>query len=284
MKYAFFTGATGGLGEACVRALCARNWTVFAAGTNEDRLLRLGAVERAVPVRADVTDTQSLLAARELVLQTTDRLDAVVNFAGLTAFQSLVEGDPAAAAERLLDVNVMGTVRTNAVFFGLVERGRGRIVNCSSSAGWMTAQPFIGPYVLSKRAIEGYSDSLRRELLYLGIPVIKLQPGSFRTRLTDDVYGEYARTLARTTRYGALLCGLKPLMDATLNRSGEPEALAKLVVKALEARRPRAVYRKGSGALLLLMELLPEPCVDAVYRALYRRCKKREARPAPKRP
>lgn len=282
MKYAFFTGATGGLGEACVRALCARGWTVFAAGTNETRLMRLGAIERAVPMRADVTDMASLRAARERVLQTTDRLDAVVNFAGLTAFSSLVEGDPIPPVERLLDVNVMGTVRTNAVFFDLIERGRGRIVNCSSSAGWMTAQPFIGPYVLTKRAIEGYNDSLRRELAYLGIPVIKLQPGSFRTRLTGDVYDEYARTLARTDRYGALLCGLKPMMDATLNRSGEPEVLAKLVVEALEGRRPRAVYRKGSGALLLLLELLPEPCVDAVYRALYRRCKRRDAQPAGK--
>ena len=177
----------------------------------------------------------------------------------------------------------MGTVRTNAVFFDLVERGKGRIVNCSSSAGWMAAQPFIGPYVLSKRAIEGYSDSLRRELLYLGIPVIKLQPGSFRTRLTDEVQSEYARTLAQTTRYGALLCGLKPLMDITLDRSGRPEALAKFVVKALEARRPRAAYRKGSGALLSLLELLPEPWVDAVYRALYGRCKRREAGSARKR-
>ena len=270
MKYVFFTGATGGLGEACVILLAGQGWTVFAAGLNDDKLKTLGSIPNVIPVKTDVTDMESLRQARETVMSHTDRLDAVVNFAGLTAFASLVEGDPVAITQHLLDVNVMGMVRTNAVFFGLLEKGRGRIVNCSSSAGWMTAQPFAGAYVLSKRAIEGYNDSLRRELMYLDIPVIKIQPGSFRTHITGIVTDGYDRVFSQTSRYRAVLQKMKPMMDSTLKHSGSPEVLAKVVLKALEAKHPRQRYRKGSGALLSLLEILPEPCVDAIYKLFFK--------------
>jgi NAD(P)-dependent dehydrogenase (short-subunit alcohol dehydrogenase family) len=273
MKQAFFTGATGGLGEACVRALAARGWRVFAGGTNPGKLAALAAIPNVVPVAVDVTDEARLRAAHQTVCQWTDRLDAVVNFAGLTAFGSLIEGDAVAQCEKLLAINVMGTVRVNAAFLDLVEAGRGRIVNCSSSAAWMTAQPFAGAYVLSKRAIEGYTDSLRRELLFVGIPVVKLQPGSFRTGLTGDIDAGFARVLSQTVRYRGVLTRMKPLMDQTLRRSGDPARLARVVVRALEAKRPRARYRVGSDPLLCLMELLPEAGVDAVYRLLGRGAK-----------
>ena len=266
MKQVFFTGATGGLGEACVRALAARGWRVFAGGTNEVRLAALAALPGVVPIRVDVTDDASLRAAYLAVRAHTDRLDAVVNFAGLTAFTPLVECDAVAICQKVLDINVMGTVRTNAVFFDLVEAGRGRIVNCSSSAGWMTAQPFAGPYVLSKRAIEAYSDSLRRELGFIGIPVVKLQPGSYRTHITDEVSLAYDRVLAGETRFRAPLTRMKPLMEQTLRRSGDPARLARVLVRALEAKHPRARYRKGSGLLLSLLELLPESGVDLLYK------------------
>jgi len=192
----------------------------------------------------------------------------VANFAGLTAFTPLTEGDAVAICQRLLDINVMGTVRTNAIFFDLIEAGRGRILNCSSSAGWMTAQPFAGPYVLSKRAIEAYSDSLRRELGFLGIPVIKIQPGSYRTAITDEVSKGFDRVLAGETRYREPLARMKPLMEQTLRRSGNPADLARVVVRALEAKHPHIRYRKGSGLLLSLLELLPEPAIDLLYRRI----------------
>lgn len=271
LKYVFFSGATGGLGTACVKRLSMRSWTVFAGGTNKDRLKALGEIQNVIPVYTDITDTSSMTKARDTVLRHTDHLDAIVNFAGITSFHSLVEGDPVSIAERLLSVNVIGTVRTNFIFFDLIEKGRGRIVNCSSSAGWMTAQPFNGAYVMSKRAVEGYNDSLRRELMYLAIPVIKIQPGSFRTAITDDITDGYHRVLSQTRRYHKVLQTMKPLMDSTLIHSGDPDVVARTVVKALEAKHPKLKYRIGSGVLLTLLELLPEPMIDAVYKLLVKR-------------
>lgn len=268
MKTVLFTGATGGLGTACVTMLASRGWTVFAIGTNKEKLKALGNISNVIPICADVTDSASMTAARDVVLQKTDRLDAIANFAGISAFSSLIEDDPITLSERMLEINVMGTVRTNALFFDLIERGHGRIVNCSSSTGWMTAQPFAGAYTMSKRAVEGYSDSLRRELMFLNIPVIKIQPGSFRTAMTDKTNGDYDQVLSQTTRYQRVLTTMKPLMDSTLVHSGNPNHLAKTVVRALEAEKPKQKYRIGTGAALAMLEILPEAWVDVLYKAL----------------
>lgn len=266
MKSVFFTGATGGLGEVCVRALAARGWQVFAAGTNADKLAALAEMRGVIPVRCDVTDDASVQAARAQVLRHTDRLDAVVNFAGLTAFASLVEGDPVPAARRMVDVNLMGMVRVNAALFDLVHAARGRIVNCSSSAGWMTAQPFAGAYVASKRAVEGYSDSLRRELIFLGIPVVKLQPGPFRTGMMEDIHRGFEQTLADSPLYGHRLRRLRGILLAALGRPRDPQELVGKLLRALEDARPRRQYRAGSPRLLLALEVLPEGMIDALFR------------------
>lgn len=266
MRYVFLTGATGGLGRAVVELLSRRGYGVFAAGTNERRLAELAELPRVIPIRADVTDDQSVLAARETVLSHTPSLYAVVNFAGLTAFGSLVEGDCIPTIQRLLDINVTGTARVNRLFFELVRAGGGRIVNCSSEAGWMKPQPFAGAYFLSKRAVEAYNDSLRRELMFLGVPVVKIQPGSYRTAITDAVNEGFERMLGETRLYGRVLSRMKPMMDQELSRSGNPRALAAVVLRALEARRPRLRYRAGTGKLLALMELLPDRTVDWLYR------------------
>ena len=266
MKYVFFTGATGGLGRACVEALSRTGrWTVFAAGMNEAVLAELATLPNVLPMRTDVTKQESVDAARALVGAHTETLDAIVNFAGLTALTSLVEGDSVGLIEKLLAVNVVGTARVNRAFFEMIYKGHGRIINCSSESGWMTATPFAGPYVLSKYAIEGYNDSLRRELMFLGIPVIKLQPGSFQTAIRGQINSGYEKTLAETKYYRRLLLKLKPLMVMELSQRNDPSRLAGTLIAAMEARKPRLYYRVGTGRLLALLELFPERWVDNIY-------------------
>lgn len=270
MKVAVFTGATGGLGTVCVDALSkGGNWTVFAAGTNEKALEQLGKLPNVIPLKMDVTRQESVELALEGVKSYTDTLDAIVNFAGITAFTSLVEGDSVQRIEKLLSINITGMARVNRAFFELVLKGRGRIINCSSESGWMTPQPFAGPYVLSKYAVEAYSDSLRRELLYLGIPVIKIQPGSFETHITQQVYEQFDRAAADTQYYKGLLMKMKPMMAMELSQKNDPARLVKAVIGAMESKRPRFRYRVGTGRLLALLELLPESGVDFIYKRIF---------------
>ncbi len=266
MKTVFFTGATGGLGELCIHALSRRGWQVFAAGTNKDKLSELEQLPNVISLHANVRDMDSLMAAKEQLLEYTDRLDAVVNFAGISVFSSLVEGEAIPLMEKLIDINVLGTARVNALMIDLLEKGKGRIINCSSTVGWAASQPFAGAYCASKRAIEGYSDSLRRELMFIGIPVIKIQPGAYQTKLLSGVDDDYLKALDNTTRYQTVLKRLKFMMDRVLGSAGDPQDLANTVIKALEAKRPRLKYRKGAGFLMYLMSILPDCLVDWGYR------------------
>ncbi|NLF79805.1 MAG: SDR family NAD(P)-dependent oxidoreductase [Clostridia bacterium] len=271
MDYIFFTGATGGLGALCVQALAERGYTVFAAGTNQARLERLGRLQNVIPVRADVTDEESLLAARRLVGDTTDRLYAVINFAGVAGGCSWLEGGSIAAAQRLLNINVLGMIRVNRLFFDLVLAGRGRIINCSSEAGWMKPQPFIGPYFMSKHAVEAYSDSLRREAMFLGVPVIKLQPGAYHTGLMDDVGNDMANLAADSRYFRQVFACVKPILDSQISNFGDPKDLVAALLRAVEDHQPRLRYRVGTGKLLALAELLPDSWLDALYRGYVRR-------------
>ncbi len=269
MKHVLFTGATGGLGQVCVKALAETGrWRVYAAGTNREKLQSLGSLPNVIPLAMDITDEESVLAGQRTVARETPALDAVVNFAGASAFSSLVEGEAAALAGKLLEINVLGMIHVNRVFFEMVKAGGGRIVNCSSEAGWMTAQPFAGAYCLSKRAVEAYNDSLRRELMFLKIPVIKIQPGSFQTALTKGILLDFEDALLRTRYYAGVLQKLKPLMTQELSHKNDPRKLAAVVLRAMEAKHPRLRYRVGTGKLLLLLEIFPEKAVDLLYQTL----------------
>ena len=268
MKTVFFTGATGGLGELCVHALSQRGWQVFAAGTNNEKLKKLGQLSNVIPLHANVRDMESLTAAKEELLKYTDRLDAVVNFAGISVFSSLVEGEAIPLMEKLIDINVLGTARVNALMIDLIEKGQGRIINCSSTVGWAASQPFAGAYCASKRAIEAYNDSLRRELMFIGISVIKIQPGAYQTKLLSGIDDEYFKALKSTTRYHTVLKRLKFMMDKVLGNAGNPQDLIDTVIRALEDKRPRLKYRKGSGFLMYLISVLPSRLLDWGYRTV----------------
>jgi NADP-dependent 3-hydroxy acid dehydrogenase YdfG len=268
MKTVFFTGATGGLGELCVRALSKRGWQVFAVGTNNEKLWELGKLPNVIPIHANVCDIDSLKAAKEKLFKYTNCLDAVVNFTGISVFSSLVEGEAIQLMEKLIDINVLGTARVNAIMIDLIEKGKGRIINCSSTVGWTASQPFAGAYCASKRAIEAYNDSLRRELMFIGIPVIKIQPGAYQTKLLSSMEDQYLKALKITTRYQTVLKRLKFLMKKVLGNAGNPQELVDTVIRALEDKRPRLKYRKGTGFLMYLMSVLPSGLLDWGYLAV----------------
>ena len=269
LKQVFFTGATGGLGEVCVKALSLTGrWQVFAAGTNEKKLAELSKFANVIPICMDVTADASVQEAKEFVSGHTKHLDAIINFAGRSAMTSMVEGDCVNTTQALLDINVLGMIRVNRIFFDLLAPCKSRIINCSSEAGWMTSQPFAAPYFLSKRAVEAYSDSLRRELMFLKIPVVKIQPGSFQTNMTQSTLAGFHKMLHETRHYQSVLNRLKPLMTKELAHGSDPKKLAQVVLRALEAKHPRLRYRIGTGKQLLMLELLPEKWVDLLYQAL----------------
>jgi NAD(P)-dependent dehydrogenase (short-subunit alcohol dehydrogenase family) len=111
-KTALITGAGGGLGHATVERLVANGWKVFAADISKDLLRASMHDPDVVPVVIDVTDQESIQGAYDAVASQTDRLDGIVNFAGIMGVGSLTD-IPEERLARILDINVMGTYRVN---------------------------------------------------------------------------------------------------------------------------------------------------------------------------
>lgn len=268
------TGAGGGLGHATVERLVANGWKVFAADIDKDLLRSSMHDPDVVPVLIDVTDRDSIRSAYEAVSSNTDRLDGIVNFAGIMGVGSLTD-IPEERLARILDVNVMGTYRVNKKFLPLVEAARGRIVNISSETGWQTAAPFNGPYAMSKYAIEAYSTALRRELALLGIKVITIQPGPFRTDMVAGIERAFTQAQSETTRFEGVLAALKGLASKQINSAHDPDILAQVVDTALTAAHPKPIYSVKPDRLRSALDRLPLRATDQVYVAVLRRAYKK---------
>ena len=280
-KTVFITGGAGGLGGATARHLAARGWRVFAADCVEAALQRIGGERNVTPVHLDVTDAASVDAAARRVAQRVDGLDGIVNFAGILAVGSLVE-IPEETLRRVLDVNVLGTFRVNRALFPLVLARHGRIVNVSSETGWQSGMPFNGPYAMSKHAIEAYSDSLRRELMFLGVPVIKIQPGPFKTDMVAGIERNFARAAKASRYFGALLRQLKGMTLAEQVKAHDPVLIAETVYTALTTRSPAPAYSvkpdPGRAAMHLLPDRVADTLLEWVLGARGGRATKRTAR------
>jgi len=272
-KTALVTGAGGGLGHATVERLLADGWKVFAADISKDLLRASMHDPDAVPIVMDVTDQQSIQSAYDAVASQTDRLDGIVNFAGVMGVGSLTD-IPEERLARILDINVMGTYRVNKKFLPLVEVAKGRIINLSSETGWQSAAPFNGPYAMSKHAIEAYSTALRRELALLGIKVVTIQPGAFRTNMVAGIEDAFTAAEAETPKFAQVLQKLKALAGKEIESARDPDILAQVIEHALTTKRPKPVYSVKPDKLRSAIEKLPLRTTDRLYLAVLRRAHK----------
>ncbi len=269
-KTVFLTGAAGGLGASAVRHLAERDWHVFAADFDREALEReFAAMPNVTTIDLDVTAPASVAAAHDRVAAACNGLDGVVNFAGVLLVGSLAEID-SEAVHRLLDVNVMGTIRVNRAMFPLVLARKGRIVNISSETGWQTAMPFNGAYAMSKHAIEAYSDSLRRELMFLDVPVIKIQPGPFRTAMVAGIERNFVRAAEASIYFRDMLTRLGPAAAKEQAAAHDPALLAEVVCTALTTPSPQAAYSVKPDLQRSALSLLPDWAADPLLKLALR--------------
>lgn len=266
------TGAGRGLGAATAERLVAAGWRVFA-GDLEPPAPSAG----IVPLLLDVTDSASVDAAVTTVSEASPALGAVVHFAGLLRVGSVAEV-PTEVVARVLDVNVLGVQRVTRAFLPLLEAGRGRVVVISSETGVQTAAPFNGVYAMSKHAVEAYADALRRELVHVGIAVVKVQPGPFRTQMVADGVRQFEAAAQESERFSDVLRGFARHMPRELGKAHDPAILAEVVLAALTEERPKPAYLVHPDRARMLLERLPvrvsDKALELAVRAMARRGRK----------
>jgi NAD(P)-dependent dehydrogenase (short-subunit alcohol dehydrogenase family) len=265
------TGASTGIGRATALYLGARGLRVFASVRREEDALPL---QGATPVVLDVTDTDSIRAAAEAVSRALgdEPLAGLVNNAGI-AVSGPLEFLEMSEIRRQFDVNLFGQMAVTQAFLPLLRRAKGgRIVNMSSISGRVTA-PLLGPYSMSKFALEAFSDALRRELEPFGMSVSVIEPGAIKTPIWDKGVDTATERIARMPARARELYGrrIETLTKHAqkMSENGAPaEEVAKAVHHALVSRRPKTRYLVGTDARLTakLVWILPDRAIDRLMR------------------
>ncbi|MCI2083102.1 MAG: oxidoreductase [Bacteroidales bacterium] len=267
-KVVLVTGASSGIGRDTAIKLNDRGYLVYGAARRLDRLDEL--VPMGINVLPlDVTDDGSMVKCVSSLVEKEGGIDVLVNCAGYGSCGA-VEDVPMEEARRQFEVNVFGLARmTQLVLPYMRDRHSGTIVNISSIAGKM-ASPMGAWYYSAKHAVEGLSDSLRMEVQDFGINVVIIEPG-----LTATAWGIIAAdSMMKESGGGAYSALAKKLSDRmysyyrTQGRITSASVISALIVKAVEAKHPRARYVGGTISHLTLFtrRLLCDRSFDRVIR------------------
>lgn len=263
MKYVLVTGAAGGMGRATVLRLQGLGYTVFALDKTacEEK-------EGVIPLCADLTVKEEIKAAFDTVASLTDRLDAIVHFAGIYLLDSFVEID-AAKLKRAFEINLFGAIEVNRVFLPLLKQGS-RIVITTSELAPLDPLPFTGIYAVTKASLDRYAFSLAMELQLLGITVSVLRAGAVDTGMLGVSTAALERFCESTSLYTCNADRFRNIVNRVEARSVKPSRVAEKVGKILMRRKPRFAYAINRNPLLLLLHLLPKGLQLRIIRGILR--------------
>lgn len=258
LKNVIVTGANGGMGRRVCSLLADSGFRVFALDitSTEPR-------ENVIPFVADVTDIDSLFAAKQLINYYTDKIFAVINLAGFFAMDSIILGDEA-KLRKAFEINFWGVYRVNRVFFDMLDKNS-RIIVMSSEIARFSPHPFDGFYALPKITLDKYCDVLRREARFLGVRVIKIQAGSFNTNMTKRAADEFDALKNNARCFGDVLDVFDKFVGAEIDNGNNADIMANKILKILNAKKPKICYRVKNSVKLGLISALPEKTQDDIY-------------------
>ena len=237
-KVILVTGASSGIGLACANALQAKGHTVYGSARD---LKRLSGVAFK-PIELDVTSDTSVKATVDQIIKAEGKLDVLVNNAG-NGVTGPAYAMPVESAKQQFEVNFFGVVRMcSAVLPVMIEAKQGLIINISSLAG-LFGLPYQSMYAASKFAIEGYSESLRMELLNTGVKVTLINPGDFKSDFTQNrsKVPFPLKNEALEKEYNAAVAA----MEKDESVGSDPALIGKTLCKIVDASSPKHRYLVG---------------------------------------
>lgn len=258
----FITGCSTGFGRELAKLVLARGWraVVTARKVEEVQDLLKGHDADALALTLDVTNASQLKSAVKEAEEKFGRIDVLVNNAGYGYLAAVEEGEDD-AVRKMFETNFFGLVAlTKLVLPGMRKRKSGHIVNFSSIGG-LVSFAATGYYHATKYAVEGISESLAMELKPLGIKVMVVEPGPFRTDWSGrsileskTVISDYDETAGKRR---------KQTHENSGNQAGDPVRAGEAIIKAVESGDPPLHLVLGKMALDLAYKKL-----DAVKKDL----------------
>ncbi|MGL5838338.1 MAG: oxidoreductase [Sphingorhabdus sp.] len=270
-KVVLVTGASSGIGEATAKRLVKAGYVVYATARKVAALESLAALG-CKTLALDVTDEASIIAAIEEVVKREGTIGALVNNAGYSQSGAL-EPMPMAAIRKQFETNVFGLLRlTQEVLPVMRKAGAGRVINISSMGGKLTF-PGGGAYHATKYAVEALSDALRFEVRGFGIDVVIIEPGLIRSGFADAAVGAIDQN-NRTDPYAAFDAAVAKATQKVYHKGalaklgGEPDDVARVIERTLNATSPKARYTVTASAKMMLAQraMMPDSLWDAFLR------------------
>ncbi|XP_068853657.1 retinol dehydrogenase 16-like [Aphelocoma coerulescens] len=281
-KHVLITGCDSGFGNLLARQLDARGLRVLAACLSEAGATQLRAAtsSRLQTVLLDVTSSKSIADVTAWVRERVgDRgLWGLVNNAGIILPTAPNEWLTKEDFVKVLNVNLVGLVEVTLSLLPLVRRARGRVVNVASVMGRVSC--FGGGYCISKYGVEAFSDSLRLEMSSFGVKVCVIEPGYFKTMITntENLEKNFISTWQKLPEeikasygedYLRQLVAMLKVMQKGYN--SDLSLVTNCMEHALTSLHPRTRYSAGWDAKLLYIPLsyLPSALTDALFTLFY---------------
>jgi NAD(P)-dependent dehydrogenase (short-subunit alcohol dehydrogenase family) len=267
----FITGASTGIGHATALRLATAGYDVIPGLRREEPLPD----PVKPPVLIDLADPDTIAPACKEVLERADgKLTGLINNAGVNvngAFEAL----PLDEWRSQFEVNLFGHIAVTLELLPELLKNQGRIITTGSIGGRMSF-PFLGPYSASKFAVRGWMDSLRMELAPHGVKVSLIEPGAIATPMwdkgnaaADERIESFSPEIA--ARYGPQMDSVRKAARMSERHAIPADKCAKVIERAMTARRPKGRYLVGTDAHLQAgVAMAPTRVSDAAIRLLTR--------------
>ncbi|MED1624671.1 oxidoreductase [Bacillus pseudomycoides] len=263
-KIVIITGASSGFGFLTALELAKKDYFVIATMRNLNKQTELLSQAAALHLQQnikihqlDVTDQKSIHAF-QLFLKELNQVDILVNNAGY-ASGGFIEEIPVEEYRRQFETNVFGAISITQIVLPYMRKQKsGKIINVSSISG-QVGFPGLSPYVSSKYALEGWSESLRLEVKPYGIDVSLIEPGSYNTNIWE-VGKELAENYSESTSpYKACMDKIQNHINNGSDTFGNPVDVARKIVAIAEAKNATLRYPIGKGVKLMIVakKILP---------------------------
>jgi NAD(P)-dependent dehydrogenase (short-subunit alcohol dehydrogenase family) len=250
-KVVLVTGSSSGIGFETALLLSRNGFYTYASMRNIDKSSTIAEIaeKENLPLQVlqlDVDDDISARNAINKIVVEKGTVDVLVNNAGYGLFSS-IEDVTLDQIKKQFETNFFGVIRlTKEVLPAMRKNRKGTIVNVSSAVG-KVGLPLSSPYVATKFALEGLSESMRYELNELGINVIIIEPGVIRTNALRN-----AETANATSDYADLNGRIKKAFGVLMNNSSPPRQVAEVILKAIKSNGPEIRYLVGTDAESLM--------------------------------
>jgi short-subunit dehydrogenase len=269
-KWVLITGASTGIGRATAEYLASNGFGVYAGARKQKDLEELNKIENVQGIKLDVTKDDDVQAAKNHIIGQNTGLYGLVNNAGINYIGPLMELNTDEIIIPFI-VNLIGVHRITKSLFPFLLESKGRIIMISSINGYI-GLPFDGPYCVSKFALEGYSDTLRRELLKFDVKVSIIRPGFIKTIMWDKGE-EQIEPLLRDRKDSIFYDSGVKLAESFLKEAKEkgipPVKVAEVVFKALTSKKPKVRYLVSESNLRYrLANLLSDSRIDKIIKKM----------------